>query len=477
MPRASVILSLAVLRQMLEDIKTSIYKLSNLHDGNFLEILCVCRLKFERAMNIKANALDSFQQESTEVKELLRSIWDQRAIVLLFAGLTVTAAIVYVMLAPAEYQVETYIRPVALADLDELNESGLYKILPKDALTNVGAAMQSYDIRLNFFKANPQYLAPLQAPGKSIEETFDNFNKKAFSLQKVDPQKSNSLFEKIEFSLNYPQGVDGVGIVKDFTSFVVRGEKEKVASNLKKLIANRTAQIENKLLAKTAAYEAEKDSKIAGLLEKDQLKKEMLQDELKALRQQLQSRRQNRIKELDEAIVIAKNLGILKPTTPSALGEGEQARQGNMIRTEVNNQKIPLYFLGQSALEAERATLVARRSDDFTEPRIDEIQKELSLLATNREATILKERDKPELFLKDFADIRGELTHLKQLKVDFDQFDLVKIDKDPAEPQAPIKPKKALIVGFSLIFGVMLGLGVAIIRRSILSLRSTHRQG
>ena len=429
----------------------------------------------ERVMNIPVNTIDTPRQEVVEVKELIGSLWDQRAIVLLFTALTVTVAIAYALLATPEYEVETTVRPVPLADLDELNESGIYKLLPNDALNNIGSSMQSYDVRLKFFQANPQYLAPLQAPGQSIESAFETFNERAFSLEKIDPKKSSSLSEAVGLSLRYPQGVDGVGILRDFTDFVVKGEKEKVALNLKILIANRIDQAEKKLESKKSAYEAEKDSKIAHLLEKDQLKKQVLQDELKALRQQLQSRRQNRIKELDEAIVIAKKLGIVKPTTPSALGDGEQAHQGNMIRTEVNNQKIPLYFLGQAALEAERATLVARHSDDFTEPRIDEIQKELSLLATNREAALLKERNHPELFLKDFADISGELTHLKQLNVNFDQLKLVNIDKDATEPQAPIKPKKALIVGFGLIFGFMLGLGVAIIRRAVLSLHSSRR--
>ncbi|MBV7487757.1 cryptic autophosphorylating protein tyrosine kinase Etk [compost metagenome] len=426
-------------------------------------------------MNIPVNTIDTPRQEVVEVKELIGSLWDQRAIILLFTALTVTAAIAYALLATPEYEVETTVRPVPLADLDELNESGLYKLLPKDALNIIGSSMQSYDVRLKFFQANPQYLAPLQAPGQSIESAFETFNERAFSLEKIDPKKSSSLSEAVGLSLRYPQGVDGVGILRDFTDFVVKGEKEKVALNLKILIANRIDQAEKKLESKKSAYEAEKDSKIAHLLEKDQLKKQVLQDELKALRQQLQSRRQNRIKELDEAIVIAKKLGIVKPTTPSALGDGEQAHQGNMIRTEVNNQKIPLYFLGQAALEAERATLVARHSDDFTEPRIDEIQKELSLLTTNREAALLKERNHPELFLKDFADISGELTHLKQLNVNFDQLKLVNVDKDATEPQAPIKPKKALIVGFGLIFGFMLGLGVAIIRRAVLSLHSSRR--
>jgi len=426
-------------------------------------------------MNVPVKTDIESPRELVEVKEIVNNLWSQRAIILLFTALTVTAAVTYAIWATPEYEVETSIRPVALSDLDELNESGLYKLLPKDALTRVGSAMQSYDVRLKFFKKNPQYLAPLQAPGVSLEETFEKFNEKAFSLESIDPKKSTSLTETIGLSLRYPRGIDGVNIVKDFTTFVIKSEKEKIASSFKTLVANRIAQVEKKLQSKKSEYEAQKDSKIAQLLEKDQLKKQVLQDELKALRQELQSRRQNRIKELDEAITIAKKLGIVKPTTPSALGDENQGRQGNMIRTEVNNQKIPLYFFGQSALEAERATLETRRSDDFTEPRIDEIQKELSLLATNREAALLKQRDNPELFLKDFADIRGELAHLEQLNVDFDRFDLAQVDKEATPPKSPIKPKKALIVGFGLIFGLMLGIGVAILRSALLSIRTFRR--
>ena len=422
-------------------------------------------------MNSPVNTISNSSHEVVEAKAIISSLWDQRAIILLFTALTAGAAIAYTLYATPEYEVETTIRPVPKADLDELNESGLYKLTPKDALTRVGSSMQSYDVRLQFFKTYPQYLAPVQAPGQTIEETFKKFNEKSFFVELIDPRKSTSLSEAVGLRLRYPKSVDGVAIVKNFTEFAIKSEKEKVAASFETLVSNRIIQVEKKLESKKAAYEAEKDSKIANLLEKDQLKKQVLQDELKALRQQLQSRRQNRVKELDEAIVIAKKLGIVKPTTPSALGDGDQTHQGNMIRTEANNQKIPLYFLGQAALEAERATLETRRSDDFTEPRIDEIQKELSLLATNREAVLLKERDQPELFVKDFADIRGELMHLKQQHVDFDQFNLAQVDKEATQSDYPIKPKKALIVGFGMIFGFMLGVGVAIIRRAFLSLR------
>src|SRR5690606_24926840 len=113
-----------------------------------------------------------------------------------------------------------------------------------------------------------------------------------------------------------------------------------------------------------------KDSEIARLREADELKRKRLEDELAALRQTLNTQRQNRIQQLDEAIKIAKALG----------SSGLRAEQGSVILTEVHNRQLPLYFMGTEALEAERNALLERTSDDFAEPRIAEIQRELQLL-------------------------------------------------------------------------------------------------
>ncbi|VVQ07220.1 hypothetical protein PS934_03183 [Pseudomonas fluorescens] len=419
-------------------------------------------------MNFPTKIRPDSERHEIDITEFLRDLWNQRRIILLFTGLSTAAAITYVLTAQPQYKVQNEIRPAATADLDMLNESGLYKIQPEQALRRIGSSMGSYTERLSFFQTNPDLLASIQNDGESIEETLERFNTNAFTIEQIDPKKTSNLSEAIRFSVEYPSGVNGVAIVNNFTDFVVKREKEKVEADFKTLVENRIAQTERKLLSKKAAYEANKDSEIAELLEKDQLKKETLQDELKALRQQLQTRRQNRVKQLDEAISIAKKLGIVAPTTPSALGEAGQTRQGNMIRTEVSNQQIPLYFMGQSALEAERTTLISRNSDDFTEPRVDEIQKELSLLANNRKVALLKQRNNEELFLKGLGEIREELTHLKNLHVNFEQFNLVNIDRPASPPQGPIKPKKALIVGLGLIFGLMLGTMLAAARTIML---------
>lgn len=416
-------------------------------------------------MNTPATITYDNKLEEIDIREIVRSIWKQRAVVLLFTGVGIAAAVGYATLVTPQFSVSTSIRPVSNTNFDELNESGLYKINPMEALERVGSAMESYDVRLKFFSLNPQYLAPVQAPGKTIEQTFNTFNNNAFTLTQIDPKKSASLSPSIDLTLTYPKGVDGVSIVKDFTAYVVQNEKRRVESNLKTLVENRIARIEKNLDSERAGYEANTSSSIASLLEKDKIRKEMLQDELKALRLQLQTRKQNRIKELEEAINIAKQLGISRPSTPSSLADIGSGREGNSVRTEVNNQQIPLYFMGQQALEAERSILASRRSDDFTEPRVDQIQKELNLLATNREVGALKERENPELFVKGFGDSMADLAKLKNLNVNIDQLDLVYIDKPASEPQSPVKPRKTLIVGLGFILGLAVGIAVALTRR------------
>ena len=141
--------------------------------------------------------------------------------------------------------------------------------------------------------------------------------------------------------------------------------------------------------------------------------------------------------------------------------------QGNVIRTEVNNQQIPLYFMGSEALEAERNALLQRRSDDFTEPRVAQIAKELQLLANNRQIEVLNKRENEDLFLKDLAAWREEAARLRSLQVDASNLKLISIDQLAVEPLRPIKPKKALILALGLVLGGMLGLFIALIRNMV----------
>lgn len=404
--------------------------------------------------------------DEIDLRELLASLWSERFLIVAVALLISATAAAYAFLARPYYEVRSVLHPPVLKALDELNSTGVYSLDAETALKRVGAALASYTNRLAFFKAHEEQFAFLLKTNQTFGQFFDDFNLEAFKMLQPDPKKNEGLSPYVGISFTYPEGVDGVRLTNDFVDFAIASERKKIEDDFATVVQNKLALVERRIEAERARYLSAKDAQVAKLLEADALERAQLQDELEALRNELRTRRDNRIAQLNEAIRIATALNIRKPTTPNAMGENGKSAQGNMIRTEVNNREIPLYFMGVDALEAERDVLEKRRSDDFTSPRIAEIQKRLRLLETNRQVELLKQRkDKDEdLFLNDLDQLIGEAARLRNLKVDFSNLSLVKIDQLAIEPLKPVKPKRVLILALGALLGGMLGVFIALLR-------------
>jgi len=427
------------------------------------------------AIDLHPHAASSNPSDEINLLQLFHRLWEQRLLIALVTTAGVFLAALYAFLATPVYQIKSVLRPPLIKDLDELNRTEVYKLSTDDALKRVGSALDSYEVRLAFFRAYPALFAELAQDGITPEQTFEAFNDQALKLLVPDPKKSDAnLTAYVGLQLDYPATLDGVTILNQLVDFAIQHEREKLERDVRIIIENRLKNLALSITTSRANYEASKESRIVQLDEADRLKRALLQDELRALRTQLKTRRENRIAQLGEAIRIADALGIRKPTTPSALGQDQRSAQGNTVRTEVNNQQIPLYFMGTEALEAERKTLQQRKSDDFTEPRIGEILKELQLLENNRQIEVLKLRENEDLFLTDLAKLREEESRLRNLKVDFDTLQLVTIDQRAVEPSKPIKPKKALILALGLVLGGMLGVFIALVRGMVRVARSAQ---
>jgi chain length determinant protein (polysaccharide antigen chain regulator) len=404
----------------------------------------------------------SFHDDEIDLVELFHSLFKQKYLILAVAAVVSLVAATYAYLATPYYQVQSVLRPVDRGSLDELNGTGVYELTPVEALNRVGAGLSSYENRLAFFRSNQNLFTGLIESGRSLAQIFEEFNSSAFTMLQVDPKKATSQSEFVGLSLTYPRGVDGVEVVNGLVAFVLDAERARIDTDLKVLITNRLFNIEQKIEAARASYDASKQAQIAILLEQDTLRRAQLQDELQALRAELKTRRQSRIMVLDEAIQVAESLGIEKPTTPSSMADSQ--RQGQVVRTEINSRENPLYFMGREALKAERDALSARRSDDFVEPRVSEIEKELALLSRNRQVEVLEKRDNEDLYLKDLAEWRREAAQLKGIKFDSSQLMLVRLDQQALAPLSSVKPKKALVIVLGLGVGLMLGGGVALLR-------------
>ncbi|MCU9946974.1 Wzz/FepE/Etk N-terminal domain-containing protein [Pseudomonas sp. PDM13] len=419
--------------------------------------------------------------DEIEFLALLKGLWKQRNLIVVIAFISVALAAIYALVATPQYKVQSVLRPASLKDLDQLNESGVYSLTPEESLGRVIGSLGSYSLRLAFLEANPELVQSIRKADEPLGQLLDRLNHEGFSLVASEARKPGEPVTYQGISFTYPEGVDGVAITNGLVSAAVDQERKRLQEDMEVLVNNRLSMLQAKVSTEKARYDAGKSARIAELLEGDQLAKASFQDELKALRQQLLAARQNRIKTLDEAILIAEKLGIVKPTTPSVMAESGKAGQGNFIRTEVNNKETPLYFMGTDALMAERAALRSRVSDDFVEPRVAELQAKLSLLEHNRQVEVLKKRGDEEVYFKDIVKLSGERAKLESLKVefallDFSKLRLVHIDQLASPPQEPVKPQRFLILLGGLVLGLILGAGVATVRVMILHASTSIRQ-
>lgn len=413
--------------------------------------------------------------------ELIQSIWRQKKQIAAFAAAFGVIAAIFAYSVTPEYEVSTVLRPVSLNDLDALNRSEIYSLPPIDALNRVGAALESYETRLGYYRSSPALQAAYNKPGRTEQQAFEKFNSNALKVVLPDPKKLNLLSAYIGLDMTYEQGLQGADELNGLVAYAIDTERARIAEDLKVIIANRIQEVDAKLAIARANYDSQKVARIAELMEADNLKRAELQDELRALRVQLKINREDRIAQLNEAIVIARSLGLKRPSTPSSMVERESGAAGNVIRTEVNNQQIPLYFMGSDALEAERQALRQRSSDDFADPRVAQIRKDILLLNNNRKVEVLQQRQNEEVFLKGIEALRAESTRLKHINSDMSGLQLVKIDQMATTPLSPVKPKKALLIALGVVLGGLIGASFSVVsfllrvRNAQLGLASLHK--
>lgn len=403
------------------------------------------------------------QHKKIDSLALITNIWRQKTIIFSASALIASIFAAYAFSVTPEYKVSSVLRPAAINELDALNRSEVYVLPPGEALVRVGMALESYEIRMEFFRSHQKLFEGFVRPGRNLQQAFEEFNKKSISLMLSDKDKVDSLSSYLKLELNYPKGIDGVSILNGFVDYAIENERDHISADLTVIINNRLKEIDGRLAAARSSYDTWKEARIASLSESDRIRRAQLQDELQGLRTQLHSLNSNRIAELNEAITIANKLNIMMPASPTSVGD--DAHSGSVsMRTEINNQQIPLYFMGVNALEAERTVLLQRKSNDFTERRISQIAKELKLLESNREIEVLKSRVNDELFLTDVQPLRAEKARLLSVNKDMSNLRLVAIDKEALEPTSQVSPNRPLLIIGGLLLGLVIGCAIAFFR-------------
>jgi len=143
------------------------------------------------------------------------------------------------------------------------------------------------------------------------------------------------------------------------------------------------------------------------------------------MREKYYTQKIRRSLQLNEALGIANAVGQLDPVYSKS--------------DILGSFKPPLYMYGAKALKAEEDALNGR-----------------SDLAKNHPLG-------EEHFIAGLPEILFEMEELKNLEVDYSKVALATVDEPALVPEAPIKPKKALILALAIVAGGFLGLMVALV--------------
>lgn len=395
--------------------------------------------------------------------KLAHGVWRRRVFIVGMACLSTLLGSSYAYFVTPIFEASSLLRPVALNQLDALNRSQIYTLPPDEALKRVGAALDSYNTRLDFFRSRADLVGAFQSDGKNLEQAFEDFNKNTLSVLQPDPKKTDLFSSYVGLKMRYEKGIEGASILNDFVDYAVEQERIQLSNDLQIIQTNRLSEVDARLTAAVAEHQLGKEGRIARLEEADAIRRAELDDELKALRVQLRLGRDARLAQLEEAIGIARSLGLKKPSTPALMAD-EGTGPSNIVRTEINSQQAPLYFLGTDVLEAEQKALRRRTSDDFVEPRIAQIRKELIMLSTNRKVEVLKARESETAFLEGIEALRVERGRLERIDTSLHNLKLVSIDQRAVTSTEPVKPRKMLIVFGAFCAGLIFGILLALLR-------------
>ncbi|CAD5109707.1 LPS O-antigen chain length determinant protein WzzB [Zestomonas carbonaria] len=149
-----------------------------------------------------------------------------------------------------------------------------------------------------------------------------------------------------------------------------------------------------------------------------------VEKQIKSLRETAKVRREDRIVRLREALRVAEAVGL---EDAPGISSGQVTEQLSAIM-----DGSLMYMRGSRALKAEIQTLEARQSDDAFIPALRNLEERYELYS--------------------------------DLQIDPERVAVFRLDGTIETPDAPVKPKKTLILAIGLVLGGMLGVFIALIR-------------
>ena len=329
-------------------------------------------------------------EDEADLFEIVGKLWRQKFVIGAIASLGVICATLYVAFVTPIYEAKLFIHSPTQNDIAQLNYgrgggSDLALLGVKDVYDVFQKNLQSESARYDYFHTVFLPSLSLDQGSVSTSQLYREFSKSlAISLA---PKGS---LVRYEIAVQDPDAGQAVSRVSGFVDLVAARAKDELLRNVQSDVV---------------------------------IKAENLEQQIAAAQEVARNQRTDQIVRLEEALAVARSIGLEAPlrTFRTLSGEGAVALDGSHA-----------YMRGINALEAEIQNLQGRSSDDPFTINLRQQQAGLKLF--------------------------------RQLKIDPAAIAVYRQDGDIEHPQKPVKPKSAIIISLGGIMGLMLGMCIALVR-------------
>ncbi|WP_460152110.1 LPS O-antigen chain length determinant protein WzzB [Pseudomonas sp. S2_B07] len=329
--------------------------------------------------------------EGLDMHALVFTLWRQKIIILCMALLGTIIATTYAFLSEPIYEAKAFIMPPTQNDIEGLNygRKKLPSLAVKDVYLVFLKNLQAESLRRDFFKGT--YLPAL---GK-------------------DSDPKGLLYDKL--SKNLLISVVGKDTADRYSIVILDADSSQAAKWVGQY-AERAQELALQEINKNISSEFNVEAR-------------NLNQEIVSLREVGRKDREDTLVKLNEALVVAKAIGLEKPPIVSGGSKSSLNIAGKM------DDELT-YMRGTKALEAEIENLKSRKSED---PFIDKLR-----------------------------GLETDYNFYKQLSERFQIAKTFRMDGSVEVSGSPVKPKIPVVISIGLILGLMLGVVIALIRNSLL---------
>ncbi|QBZ83857.1 lipopolysaccharide biosynthesis protein [Hydrogenovibrio crunogenus] len=421
--------------------------------------------------------------DEIDLFELWRALVRQRKLIVGIVLTVLLLAVIYVLTAQKIYQSEAEVALPnssqiaslkSLSNTQDIDRESVYVEFLKNLQNQNTFQVLSNSKTLNQLLANAGY----DFDSASELRVFLNDGKLKVAWPEQNKKVQLSVLQKTKLSMSLPSvqaSQKALALVLEIANRqAVNALKQDLTSHLNEVLGiNRFHyQLENQKI------NLEIESEIERIQEADALKREQIEQKIKALIDNSKENLDDQLQRLNENLRIAQKLGITEPIEPGQYGKTMQAKNTSNMIVDVNTQSgMKGYWMGTKILSAEINSLKRRQNLAAFIPQISALKADLLLLKQNPRVDQLKNRQSNLPYSERLRMLKIEkekiLHDLKALKaITFDTFLVL---KSPSTPEAPVKPKGKLIIAVAIVLGLLLAVFVALIRSAALNHQEKRR--